>query len=186
LFCLLILDGALDGLQISVRFLPLILTSMIVTIGSFIVLIAALIRQHESGLRLAVRRLAWSAAVFMAISFFLSNANEMVESIRYGSRGQKYSQTQRLRDLAKQKPSDNPFLLADLVFEGLLSLGIGVSGLLLMRGGAAGSPSSESPSETPTSSNSDDVPPPPPPTNEKPAPPTEPGIAQGIPRDPSP
>jgi hypothetical protein len=143
MFCLLALDGALDGLQITLRSLPLMCVSSAVWIAAFGFLVAALVRQHQTDLRLAVRRLAWSVAVYLSVSVVLGEIIGVILSVESRPSGGAATQMDLLRQLAKINPLETPWLLSYLVFGVLGSFGLGLAGLLLLRGRAAQTPASE-------------------------------------------
>jgi len=158
LFWLLIVDGALNGLQITFRELPLMFISMAVSITAFGFMIVSLVRQHQTDLRPAVRRLTWGVAAYLALGVFLGQIIGGMMSVTSREAGHMNTQLDLMRQFAKLNPLETPWLLSEIVFETLGSLGLGLSGLLLLRANVAPAPTPDAP--PPPDS---DVPPPPPP-----------------------
>jgi len=166
MFCLLILDGAINGLQFTWHNVPLSCVSTVVWVAAFGCLLFALFRQHQTDLRLAVRRLTWAVTAYMAVCVMLAQMIGVMESISANVKGHRLTQWEEMRHLASLNPLETPWLFSFLAFQTLGSLGLGIAGLLFLRSASASAPPPEP--EPPLPPVESDVAPPPPPSDAEP------------------
>jgi hypothetical protein len=130
LFITLLAEALMDLLHIFLPGLPVVLLNTVVGVVMCFAVITALVKQHQTDLKPAVRLLTWAAAVYVGLSYLVGYVIMMVVSTQQHLDGTQWGY---LKGLAKLKPLEMTWLLGVLVVSAAISSILGAIGLLLLR-----------------------------------------------------
>ena len=130
LFIALLAEAAADLLNIFLPGMPVILLNMIIGGVLAIAVIIALIKQHKTDLKPAVRVVTWIAAGYVALGYFTSYLIMMIFASEERLDGTQWGY---LKGLAELKPFETSWWLIILLISTAASAILGSLGLLLLR-----------------------------------------------------
>lgn len=138
-FSLLLLSGLLDVLSLIVRSLAVSIGSTVLLWTTTVVIIVALVKQHESSMRgwlriapavtLGYLWVAYIAGFIMTMALVVTDPTLQADRFRL------------FTALSRISPADHPVLLGFTIFSMVFSFTVGASGLMLVRGYRQANPS---------------------------------------------
>ena len=137
LFILLMADGLLNLVHIFDHSSVILLLGLLTSLSAFGAVIVAIVKQYQTDLSQNIRSIAWGAAIYLSICFFVGYIESIVIQVQLAqaTRHSAVMPTQWdiLKKVAEIAPLDTPWLLTILVLFGMCALGLGAFGLLLLR-----------------------------------------------------
>ena len=130
-FGLILLDGILTGILLLYHTATLTGVSCVLTLIYSILVIIALVRQHESDLPVTVRRIAWASLGFICVSYLLSCVL-MVTALIAGRPEKMVTQWDMYRVVLDLSPQDSRLVMGVYAFAAACSLVLGTLGLVRM------------------------------------------------------
>jgi hypothetical protein len=130
LFCTLLAEAFADLLNIFLPSLPVIVLNTLIGAALAIALLIALIRQHQTDLKPAVRALTWVSAVYVGLGYVASYVIMMVIAPAHKLDGTEWGY---LKALSELKPLETPGLMVVLLVSTIIAGLLGVFGLFFLR-----------------------------------------------------
>ncbi len=131
LFLLMLLDGLIAASSIYFRHITLIVGQSILMLAVAGLAITALIKQYQTDLADALRRLTWTATIYIVISYFISLGETIALSAGDPAAG--HDQWALFEKFSQLNPLETPWLLWILIFNIVGSLVLGALGTMLIK-----------------------------------------------------
>ena len=131
LFGLLLVDGFLVSLRFFSSQVSLTILSAVASILLGIVVLVALVKQHNSDMVRSIRTLTWATLVYTGISFAVGYSLSMMYALKHSSII--YNQWEIFNSISNLSPRENPFMLGFNLFMICTALLLGIPGLYLLR-----------------------------------------------------
>jgi hypothetical protein len=148
LFMLLLLDGVLASLGFFFTHVVLTIISTIASLGMGILIIVALVKQHDSRMSGSLKALTWASLGFICINFVAGYVISIFFAIQ--NPGMVYNQWEVFKSMSLLSPWENPLKLSFDIFTICGALLLGIPGLFLLN--HAGSRSKAKANATPATS----------------------------------
>jgi hypothetical protein len=131
-FALLLLDGILTAIDLLYHSSVIIGVSSVLTLIYCILIIIALVRQYESDIPGAVRKMTWASLGFICVSYFLGYILLMTTLVT--NRHQRMvTQWDMYRIMLDLSPQDSPLAMGVYAFAATCSLALGALGLVRVK-----------------------------------------------------
>jgi len=131
-FAFLLLDGILIGIDLLYHSPVIIGVSSVLTLTYSILIIIALVRQVESDIPGAVRKITWASLGFVCVSFFLSYVL-MVTTLVTNKPERLVTEWDIYRIMLDVSPQDSPLVMGVFAFAATCSLALGALGLVRVK-----------------------------------------------------
>jgi hypothetical protein len=131
LFGLLLADGFLVSLRFFSSQVSLTILSSVASILLGIVVLVALVKQHNIDMIRSVRTLTWATLVYVGISFAVGYSLSMMYALKHP--GILYNQWEIFNSISNLSPRENPFILGFDLFMICAALLLGIPGLYLLK-----------------------------------------------------
>jgi hypothetical protein len=130
LFCALLGAAVVDTLNIFLPNLPVIVLNTLLSALVAIAVLVALVKQHQTDLKPAVRVLTWCAAVYVGLGYLAGYVIMMAVIPAHGFDGTQWGY---LKGLSELKPFETAWWLGVLVTSAAFSGIFGLLGLRMLR-----------------------------------------------------
>lgn len=134
----LIIDGLMSGVSYFVRSITVGILGSVLSLVVAVTIVAALAKQHGSGLGKGLRGVTWASFTYMIVLFFLSYIIVILEFIRDPAAAGK-GQWEMIKIVSQASPADNIALMIAIVFSVVCATSLGTAGLVLIRKFRSGS-----------------------------------------------
>jgi len=131
-FAFLLVDGLLTGIELLYHSAIMIGVSSVLTLIYCILIIIALVRQHESDIPGTVRKMTWASLGFVCVSYFLSYIL-MVTTLVTSRHQRMLTQWDMYRIMLDLSPQDSPLVMGLYAFAATCSLALGALGLVRVK-----------------------------------------------------
>ncbi len=131
-FAFLFIDGIVTGIDLLYHTRAITAVSSVLALIYSICIIIALVRQHDSDLLGAVRKVTWASLGFVCVSYFVSYIL-MVTSFVANPPQEALTQWDMYRSMLDLSPQNSPVVMAVYVFGAACSLILGALGLLAVK-----------------------------------------------------
>ncbi len=131
-FAFLLLDGILAGIDLLHHSAVIIGVSFVFTLIYSICIIVALVKQHESDIPDAVRKITWASLGFVCVSYLLSYVL-MVTTLMTNRPEKMVAQWEMHRAMLDLSPQDSPMVMGVYAVAATCSLVLGTLGLVRVK-----------------------------------------------------
>jgi len=131
-FAFLLIDGIVTSMSLLHHTRAMTAVSSVLALIYSICIIVALVKQHDSDILGAVRKLTWASLGFVCVSYFLSYIL-MVTSFMANPPKGALTQWDMYRSILDLSPQNSPVIMAVYVFSAACSLILGALGLLAVK-----------------------------------------------------
>ena len=131
LFYLLLFGGLLTAIDLFFNHIAITLLGSIIGIGICISTIMALVRQYDSKIPGALRAITWTTLAFVCLDFCVSYAFFIVLAVK--NPDATHNQWELIKRFAALSPLDSSWQTAVFGFAIIVSLVLGITGLVLLR-----------------------------------------------------
>ena len=131
LFYLLLSDGLFTFVDIFYNHIVITLSSTGISMGAIICVIVALIKQHGSDMKTAIRAITWGVLGYVILGFFVGYIIHFIIAIK--NPGIMHNQWNMIKIISALSPSNHPWLMGLYIFSICASFALGISGLILLR-----------------------------------------------------
>ncbi len=130
LFSLLLLDGLLVGLGFFLTHVVLTILSSIASLCIGIMVIVALVKQHDSHIGGSLKAITWASLGFICINFVAGYAINIVFALQ--NPGVVYNQWEMFKSMSLLSPWESPLKLSFDIFSICGALLLGIPGLFML------------------------------------------------------
>jgi len=145
-FAFILLDGILTGILLLNHTATMTGVSSVLTLIYSILLIVALVKQHESDIPGTVRRMTWASLGFVCVSYLLGYVL-MVTTLMTSRLEIMVTQWDMYRVMLDLSPQDSPLVMGVYAFSATCSLVLGALGLVRVKRHRDDSASASRPSQ---------------------------------------
>ncbi|MDY7037755.1 MAG: hypothetical protein SV375_16525 [Thermodesulfobacteriota bacterium] len=131
LFYLLLSDGLFTFMDLFYNHIIITLASTGISMGTGICVIIALVKQHGSDMKTAIRSITWGVLGYVILAFFVSYIIHFIIAIK--NPGIMHNQWDMIKKISALSPSNHPWLMGLYIFSICVSFTLGISGLILLR-----------------------------------------------------
>jgi hypothetical protein len=150
-FALMLTDGVVTGVDLLHHTVTMAVVSSLLTAVYCICIVAALVKQHESDIPSAVRRITWGSLGYVCVSYFLSYILAVMAFPTLMTRGPDSMMTQwdMYRAMFAVSPQDSLPVMGVYAFSATCSLVLGALGLVRVKRHRDDSASASRPGQNP-------------------------------------
>jgi hypothetical protein len=131
-FAFILLEGILTGILLLYHTATMTGVSSVLTLIYSILLIVALVKQHESDIPGTVRRVTWASLGFVCVSYLLGYVL-MVTTLMTSRPEKMVTQWDMYRVMLDLSPQDSPLVMGVYAFSATCSLVLGALGLVRVK-----------------------------------------------------
>ena len=131
LFAILIFDGLVTYLDFFYNYVIITLFGTTISMAACVLVIMALVRQHESNLISSIRMITWTAFVYLCINIFIGYIFYFIVIFRNPEMS--HNQWELIKAMSQMSPWDNSMMMGIYIFSICSSLILGLSGLIISR-----------------------------------------------------
>ena len=131
LFALLLIDGVLVTSEFFISHVVITILSSVVSLGLGIVVIIALVRQHNSDLPGSMRTITWTTLGYIGLTFVVGYIVGMVFAFKNPSIA--YNQWEMIKVIAGISPWDSPLKLSYSILALCGAFFLGIPGLIIQQ-----------------------------------------------------
>jgi len=131
LFSLLLLTGCLGWIEIYYNSITTTLISILVSLGLFVSVIASCVRQRDSGVKVGLRRVTWTALGYVCVLYLIGYIHYL--AIFFKNPNVLHNQWGLIKLYSEISLLESPLLLTTQIIATAGAFSLAIPGLILLR-----------------------------------------------------